>query len=282
MKKNEFIIATYNIQFATIAEKIIANIIAMANDGVEIFCLQEIVHIQNEVFIIDRILKQLGNDWRAAYHVGKENSKLSIGTAILWNIKKLKLKKIEKISLPKLKRFDLHEKLYYKVIGVLGVPLQRRATTCYFIINKIEFRVTCIHIDNVGGPKHRLKQISYLLSELNKKATPGHEIICGDFNTFDLLKTRYEKKLLQRKLGKEFSDASKYVGWTSDIHQIDFTTSIRFFPWLIKTFNVHIRRKLDYIWIKQIEVILCKKLSMPGSDHLPIIAKCRLKDIKTI
>src|SRR5216683_8131689 len=119
--KNEFTVATYNIQFAVNTEKILDNIEQMGKDGVDIFCLQEIINIPNEEFIIDKILKRLGNNWKASYHVGKEISKLSIGTAILWNFDKFNFKHEEKILLPKLKKFDLHEHFYYKVIGVPGV-----------------------------------------------------------------------------------------------------------------------------------------------------------------
>ena len=137
-------------------------------------------------------------------------------------------------------------------------------------------RVTCVHVDNVGGPRHRLKQISYLVSQLTSKEKAKYEIICGDFNTFDLLKTGFEKKLLQKKFDKEFIDASEQVGWTADIHNIDMSSSIKIFYWFIHTFNVHVRRRLDYIWVKNFKVIECKKLEIPGSDHFPIIAKLEL------
>ncbi len=274
-KKKEFTIATYNILFGINQPTIIENIAHMAEDGVSLFCLQEIINVPNEEFIIDKILKRLGTHWQASYHVGEEMSKLSIGTAILWNTKTFNIKHEEKILLPKLDKFDLHEKLYYKVIGVPGVPLQRKALSCYFTVNQTDIRVTCVHVDNVGGPKHRIKQVDYLLSKLKSQDTPMHEIICGDFNTFDLLKTGYEKKLLQNKFGRDFIDASQNIGWTSDIHNIDFKTSIKIFRWFIKTFNVHVKRRLDYIWVKNFSVEECKKLIISGSDHYPIIAKLK-------
>ncbi|SRR6266568_9329555 len=273
--KKEFTIATYNILFGINQPAIIKNIVQMAEDGVSLFCLQEIINVPNEEFIIDKILKRLGTNWKASYHVGREMSKLSIGTAILWNTKIFNFKRQEKILLPKLDKFDLHEKLYYKVIGVPGVPLQRKVLSCYFTVNQTDIRITCVHVDNVGGPSHRMKQIAYLLSNLNSQETPKHEIICGDFNTFDLLKSGYEKKLLQNKFGKDFIDASNNIGWTSDIRNIDFKTSIKIFQWFIKTFNVHVRRRLDYIWVKNFSVEKCKKLLISGSDHYPIIAKLK-------
>jgi len=273
---SNFTIATYNIQFGINTQKIVQNIKKMAEDGAQIFCLEEIINTPDKEFILDIILKKLGHNWKTIYHVGEEASRLSIGTAILWDTTILELTHEEKILLPKLKKFDLHEKLYYRIVGIPGIPLQRRVTVGNFIYKHIPIRITCVHIDNVGGPRHRIKQITYLLAKLNKKGKAQHEIISGDFNTFDLLKTGYEKKLLQKKFGKDFIDASAYVGWTSDIYNIDFQTSIKFFPWFIKAFNIHIRRRLDYIWVKNLKIITCKKITVPGSDHFPIFAKIKI------
>lgn len=274
--RKQFTVATYNIQFAVNSEKIINNIEQLAKEGVNIFCLQEIINIPNEVFIVEKILKRLGSKWKAAYHAGEEVSKLSIGTAILWNSEIFAFKQAEKILLPKIKKFDFHEKLFYKVIGEEAATLQRKALSCYFMVNQTEIRVTCVHVDNIGGPHHRMKQISYLTSKLKEMKTPQSEIICGDFNTFDLLKTSYERKLLQRKFGNDFIDALKGINWTSDIYMHDFPRSNKLIPWLIKTFNIHIRRRLDYIWIKNLKLIETKKIIIPGSDHFPIVAKLEL------
>lgn len=274
-KSDELTIATYNILFANEAEKIIENIAAMAKAGVSIFCLQELVNIPNKAFITDLIVKRLGPQWKAAYHVGSEYSKVSIGTGIIWDATDLTLTKNEKILLPKINNFDFFERLYYKVVGVPAIPLQRKAITCYFLYQGKQLRVTSVHLDNVGGPFHRRKQLSYLLSFLQKKHV-DQEIICGDFNTFDLLKTGYEKRLIKRLMNNEFTDASHAIDWTSDIHNIDFKTSVKIFPWFINTFHIHIRRRLDYIWVKQIRVLSCRKLKVSGSDHLPIIAKLNL------
>jgi len=270
---NELIVATYNILFGNNTKQIIENIKKMADEGVNLFCLQEVINKPNEVFIIDQMLKSLGKNWQAEYHVGTENSKLSIGTAIIWDADKLKLKQTEKILLPKIKKFDINENLFYKIIGHAPFPLQRRAIVCYLSIDQTLVRVTCLHADNVGGPKHRLKQIRYVTSCMQKLRPVDHEIICGDFNTFDLLKTGYEKRLLHKIFGEKFIDASEGLGWTSDIQRLDFRTSMKIFSWFIKTFRVHIRRKLDYIWVKNFEVVSCRKWDLPGSDHLPLIAK---------
>src|SRR5882672_2325158 len=161
-------VATYNIQFGINAEQISKSIETLVTKGAQIICLQELINTPREGFIVDNILKRLGKNWQAAYHVGKEQSRLSIGTGILWNTHAVSLNHIEKILLPKLKRFDLHEHVYYRLIGVPSEVLQRKAITCYFTFEGKELRVTSVHLDNVGGPIHRVKQFSYIMSELNK------------------------------------------------------------------------------------------------------------------
>ncbi len=274
--KNQFTLATYNIQFGFNREEIIENIVQMAKQGIDIICLQEVIHVENKEFIITSILKKLGADWDAKYHVGEERSKEGIGTAILWNSKLFSFRKQEKVLLPKINKFDLHEKFFYYVIGVAAIPLQRRALVCNFTFNQKEIRVSCIHIDNIGGAGHRMKQIAYFKRQLVTMGEIEYEIVCGDFNSFDLLKTGYEKKALQKEIGIEFVDASKDIPWSSDIHNIDFSKSLTSFQWFIKTFNVHIRRRLDYIWVKNFKIVDCKKLPIQGSDHYPLVANLEI------
>lgn len=273
---NQFNIVTYNIEYAAQKGKILENIIQLEKDGVDIFCFQELINTPQEGFFIDTVLQKLGDSWQAVYNVGEMEGRLSLGNAIVWNKKKFFLKSSEKILLPLIKNFDLHEKLWYKTIRVPGVPIQRRAITCLFTLNQTPIRVTSVHVDNVGGPTHRKKQLAFLMTKLRLLETPKQEIICGDFNTFDLLKTGYEKKMIQNEIGEDFVDASNKIAWTSDIAMIDFSTSIKIFPWFIKAFNIHIRRRLDYIWVKNFTIQECKKLEIIGSDHFPIIAKLEI------
>jgi endonuclease/exonuclease/phosphatase family metal-dependent hydrolase len=270
-------VATYNIQFAINLEEIIWTIKRLVEDDVSFICIQEIINRKNEEFIVDILLNRLGKEWSASYNIGPEISKVSIGTAILWNNTKAALKHEEKIFLPKIAKFDFHENFYYELIGVPAVPLQRKVTTCYFSVNHQQIRISSVHLDNVGGPKHRMKQLAYLSDTLQAMPAVDHDIICGDFNTFDLLKTGQERKSLQSILGNEYTDASGNVDWSSDIHMIDFSTSYAIFPWFINTFNVHIRSRLDYIWVRNFNVDDCQKKEQQGSDHFPLVATLTAK-----
>ena len=145
-------------------------------------------------------------------HLGSENSRVSIGTCIIWNTRLLQLHHKEKILLPPIKKLELHEYIFDKLIGGLVIPLQRRVITCYFTYQGVPLRVTSVHADNIGGLTHRIKQIVFLKSRLDREKVK-YEIVCGDFNTFDLLKTGKEKKALQKIFGEEFLDASEKIDW---------------------------------------------------------------------
>ena len=272
--QNELVIATYNIELSLNVKKIVANISDMAKKGVNVFCLQEIRKYPDRQLIIAEILKELGNNWKAAYHINEQTTSFNIGSCILWNTKILHLEKEEKVLLPKLKKMKFHEITFAKLVGGATYPLQRRTITCRFIFQNKHIQITSHHSDHVGGAYHRIKQIDYLMT--NRQPTK-HEIICGDFNTFDLLQTGKEKEMLQQTLGSEFIDASENVGHTDDLYHLNMNRAFPLIKWFIKTFHIHIRRRLDYIWVKHFQVIDCRKVEVGGSDHMPIIARLQIK-----
>ena len=275
-KDNILKIATYNILFSINAQDIITNILTMANKGVMVFCLQEVINTKDKKFIIEEILNNLGKNWKARYHLGNEGSLLDFGTCILWNNQFLKLEKIEKIQLPKINHLAIHEFLFDKLAGHKGIPVQRRVISGLFMYQNNHIAITNVHLDNVGGKRNRLKQLEYLLKILYKNNEVTHQIICGDFNSFDLLKTGVEKQELQRALGKDFKDASKNVSWTADIYNMDLPQKTSLLIPFIKITHLHIKRKLDYIWVKNLQVQDCNIIQLRGSDHHPMIATLKV------
>ena len=266
-------VATYNIEFSQQREVIISNIDTMAKDGIMVFCLQEVAR-RGENFIIDDLLKKLGNTWQAIYHLGNEGFPFGMGTCILWNGKVLHLKKSKEILLPKKTRIAFHEWLFAKIIGGKGIPFQRRSIAACFQFGNYFIRISSIHLDHVGGVNHRQKQLNYFLSMLRDDSAldATYEIICGDFNSFDLLCSGKERQALHENFGEEYQDISQHVNWTADLYAMDMNNALKGIRLFIRTFSIHIRRKLDYIWVKNLKVIECKKLELFGSDHFPVIA----------
>ena len=125
-KTKKIKLATYNIQFSKHPQEIIENIVEMDHMGVSVFCLQEVVMISNEPFIIDRLLKNLGSNWKTIHHLGKEKSELGMGNCIIYNSKVLNLIKAEREILPKSKSLALHEKIFSWIVAGITSTFQRR------------------------------------------------------------------------------------------------------------------------------------------------------------
>lgn len=265
-------IATYNLQFSLDSRQIVHNIHLMAENEIVVFCLQEVLRLPNKTFILDLILKDLGANWKVVYHIGEEKSRLGIGTCILWNNKILQPQKTEKFLLPRKHTIAFHEWMFAKLTGGEITPYPRRAIVGYFHFSNTTVRISNIHLDHTGGLKHRQKQLLYFLDKLKDATGISHEIVCGDFNTFDLLKTGKEISILRKLFGSEFKNASKDVSWTADLNKMEITKEHSLFKAFIKVLNIHIRQKLDYIWVKDFHVINCWKVEVLGSDHFPVIA----------
>lgn len=273
MKGTEkLIVVTYNVQFSYHYEAIKNNILNMASMGVSLFCLQEVVHSQGKISIIDILLKKLGSDWKAICNLGAEKSILGMGNCILWNTKALELEGEQEEFLPKHSLLGIHEKIFSWIAGGITVPFQRRVIIGYFKLNNAKrVRITNVHLDQNGGLKNRERQLKYLMNILQKNKF-YHEIICGDFNSFDLLKNGREMAMHKKVIDKDFIDISKDAGWTADLNDINLTKGSKFLEVLIKKLHIHIRRKLDYFWVKNVSCSKCEKLLLGGSDHKPLIA----------
>lgn len=265
------IIATYNTHFCQEPKQLIKNICQMADSkGVVVFCLQEVVRYPNQEFFITSLLKQLDKNWSAICHVGEDESWQGMGNCIIWNEEKLHIQKTEKILLPIHQGMALHESVFSTLIAGESVIFQRRAIIGTFKFHQQCIQIANVHLDHIGGPTQRKKQLLYLLDEL--KSEIHDRIICGDFNTFDLRHTSKESKLLQAIFGREYEDVSKESGWTADINRVNFDHAFPLFKMFIKQLRIHIQRKLDYVWVKGLKKVSLEKLDLPGSDHLPMIA----------
>jgi endonuclease/exonuclease/phosphatase family metal-dependent hydrolase len=262
-------VATYNLECSRNAEKLTDSIVFMANSGVTVFCLQEVSKPQNKEYIIDRFLERLGENWQACEHLGNDNNGTSMsGNAIIWDSRRLGLDKVHKVSLPKLQRLAPHEWLFDRIVGGAGQVSQRRAVSARFSFQDRQLCVSSLHLDHVGGISQRKKQLRYFLDAgENCQAS----VICGDFNTLDLRKTGDEAKAIQGIMGRAYIDAAKSIPWTADIARMDMPNS-RLTKYILRKLNFHVARKLDYIWVKGLDIVACEKINVEGSDHLPVVA----------
>jgi len=263
-------LATYNIQFSQHPEKVINNILKMVTDGVSVICLQEVV-LYKEKNIIQDLLHKLGSSWKAECNLGKEENVLSMGNCILWNEDAVSAESKHLKLLPYSGKLHIHEKVFSLLTGGIISPFRRRIIFIEFSMGKTNFCITNIHLDHNGGEPNRLKQLSYVKKLIKDFSTSEKEIICGDFNCFDLLKSGKENKSYQKLLGIQYTEATKKIGWTGDLYDIDTSMGTKFFGKIVRLLNIHIQRKLDFIWLKNIKSKDCHKLDLEGSDHKPVI-----------
>lgn len=269
---SSFSVATYNIEYSRRPQLLIKTIVQMIQNGVNVFCFQEILRLPENEFIADVLLKELGNHWKLEYFVGDEGNYLDVGVGILWNESILKLQKIEKINLPKIKKYPLLDRLVLRSVGFIDTPLQNRAIVGTFSLNDRSLRITSLRLDTVGGTKNRIKQVKYILDFIKDKPKVEYEIICGDFNTIDPFKTGKEIQTMRELFDiYSFTDATKDIVWSADIYNSDFGEKPGLVKKVIKHLNVHVRRKLDYIWSKNLQVINSQKIDSTASDHYPIV-----------
>jgi endonuclease/exonuclease/phosphatase family metal-dependent hydrolase len=101
-------------------------------------------------------------------------------------------------------------------------------------------------------------------------------ILCGDFNSFDFTKSGKELKTFQYILGEDYVDAAEHVGVTADLFNMDIPDNPAM-EGFVKKLHIHIAKKIDYMWVKKITIISCKKLTLRGSDHYPLVGEFSLQ-----
>ncbi|MFZ1721949.1 MAG: hypothetical protein WAU07_05595 [Microgenomates group bacterium] len=268
---NTLTLATYNIQFSQHPEKILKTLKSLVDSGAAILCLQE-VYVQPDRDIVKQILNTLGKSWDALCHLGKNGDVLSMGNCILWNKEKISLISHSFMNLPESKSLAFHEKIFSLLAGGIAIPFKRRIILANFIINNNKFCIANVHLDHNGGTKNRLIQLAFIKNSLEKFSISNKEILCGDFNCFDLSKNGKEDASYKEILGQDYIEATKHIDWTGDLYDIDTTMGNILFGKLIRFLNIHVKRKIDYIWLKNIALSKCDKLNVSGSDHKPIVA----------
>jgi len=199
--------------------------------------------------------------------------KHSVNDFGLMTLSSLKLIDSTPILLPVLPKhlFNL-QAMFFKMI-----PQQGALVTRYKIGKKI-LRVTNLHLDVMGGIKHKKKQMLSICTHLaNTKA--DCDIVCGDFNTIGPIKimrkrVRRQRNLIRDILGSEFKEVF-IPSWTSDIKGT-INPQIPANKLIHKSLNrvgISFRQKLDWIFVRGFTgASAIVRHDLPGSDHYPIFA----------
>lgn len=248
-------LVTYNIFNGKHRDVVIKNILALAKEGVNIFCLQEVRNLGNGESIIDLLLQKLGVNWQAEKLLNDVTRPNDLGLCVIWDSLVVSLKKSDNLLLPKLTKVDLLEKTFRKINKNYHFPVQRSALRLDFECNGKPLRVTNIHLDVSGGKAHKTRQLGHLQSYL--KAIPAYpnEIVCGDFNTlgWGLLAKKYKSKMAEF-FGSDFKNV---------------------FPKQVRTGPLY--QHLDHIFVKGLALVAAEVKRMRGSDHKPVVAEFEIK-----
>ena len=271
-------VATYNVLHSYNPAQIATNIKQMADSGVDVFALQEVLKDEGKEFILDVILKKLGETWKAEYSLIPVYSWRTWGTAILYNSKKIKLLEARKIDMKKMDRLSILNSVLSRVImGGKGKVYPRTFINAKLSFDAHVFYFSSIHPEFFSDTAWRLRELYNFLNKKIKTKEDDAEIIAGDFNTVDLLNTHLERKLIQKVLGNGYTEASAAIPWSVDIMNVSEKFATPMFLLLKKFLFFHVYRKFDYIWIKNLKLVEARSLKLPGSDHLPIIAELEFK-----
>lgn len=262
-------LVTYNIECGLQDEQLRKNIKSFKDQGINVFCLQEVRKLQNEPFIGDKFLRDLGPKWKSEYFLVPEFGGIGLALCIIWNSDILNLAGADKIPLPEFLSLNFWERAFIKaVLGhvqknnwfalfgsqVNPIMLKRGALVCDFDLGSSKLRILTAHLDWAGGLRQRLSQIKYITDYLSTRPKVEREIVCGDFNTLGMFFSFKKRSEQVRKfLPADFYDTLAEPKTTARLFQ-----------------------RLDYIFQKGFKKFDAKVMPVKGSDHKPIIATLEL------
>ncbi len=157
------------------------------------------------------------------------------------------------------------------------IPQQGALVTRYKVGNKI-LRVTNLHLDVLGGTKHKRKQMKHICKHL-AQTKADYDIVCGDFNTIGPIKImrkriRKQRDIIRETLGASFKEVF-VPSWTSDIRETmnPQIPANRLITRGLNKIGISFRQKLDWIFVRGFRTATAiVRHDLVGSDHYPIIA----------
>lgn len=185
------------------------------------------------------------------------------------------LEKIDEIPvlLPQLPKRLLNPQSYF-----LKTMPQHGALISRYAMGRKILRVTNVHLDVMGGTRHKRKQMRIILDYLALQRA-NYDVICGDFNTIGPIKIMRRRMLKQKNaihqlLGKSYEEVSVPT-WTSDVTQTmsPLIPARRFINKAFKLAHISFRQKLDWIFVRGFKKTTADaRHDLAGSDHYPIFA----------
>lgn len=257
-------VATYNIQHGSRLDLLGQTLNTMREDGVSLFCLQEVWEEQ----IGEGLRNRLPEGWKGAYYPAELND---TGVALLWNSQELEMLKLDRGPLPYLEKRHILERRF----SSFRQALHRGVITGIFKFGDRNFRATSVHLDWQGGMNHRLRQIKHIKEFLASLDPIDHEVIAGDFNTVLFSgNTRAKRESIRSTLGNEFEEILPAVLSTYNMQSLHYSRDrTLFIKRILLKLGISIPQRLDYIFIKGFKLHKAQVEKLDGSDHFPITAE---------
>ena len=254
-------LATYNILHGYHQNLILKNIKLLIEKGVDIICLQE-TDAPFETPLNNLLSSLRPSNWKVKYsHCG-----IAGNLAIVWNSSHVEMQNMETILLPTI------APVFIQKLKGHTIRLQRTVLTGTFLVKGETIRISNAHLAWEGGVAHRLNQVTYLKDAL-KKTSVDKDIIAGDFNTFAPSILRRDQQQKVEKILSEYTNTLPELKWSCDISYTAPQDGWDFIAKLCRYIGLKIQSRLDYIFVKNLQIISSEMLDLPGSDHRPIVVK---------
>ena len=242
----------------------------------DIFCFQEFP--ENDE-LQRPFLQFFGDKYESFKSLSWKLSERTFGLATFYDSTKFSLRKTKTIHLPKV-NLRFHERLFCSSLigGKTPIYFDRTALITVFDYKGANLTVVNTHLAWEGGLNHQIDQLSYILEELKKlKLFNGVIILCGDFNVIS-----------DSNNGKLFIDVVKHNGLEDLSNNIyyscDFAspyswpedkvrpvkTFLKFLMKLANKLGFEVKKKIDYVFGKNLREYSSTMISIEGSDHYPI------------
>lgn len=276
-------VVTYNIQHARQLENI-STILKKVGEDTDIICLQEVNHFEDKTKIKEEINKALSR-YKNIYYNNVPSFGKYVGFATFWDASKLELIDSHYMLLPE---FNESSPIHHKLLMSTKDSRRGALITTFALKDDKKLRVINLHLDWRGKYTHRLNQIKCIKDFTSSLEKVDFEIVCGDFNTIGPIwslnkgKSKGRQDAVQSILGLEYNSTVPDETWTHDgLASVEPQLRFAALKKLLAKIGMHYYQKLDYIFVRDFEVIESEVMLAEGSDHYPVVAKLEFKKSKT-
>lgn len=203
--------------------------------------------------------------------------KRKFGLATFYNKEEFKLLNLEILHLPT-PTWTFWEKMFMFSLGEgFSGPYDRTALLTVLEHNGISLTVVNTHLGWEGGLNNQIRQIDYILKNLDQSNIRNNIILCGDFNVNAQSKTSqpFFEKLEQADLNDLTDDISYSVNLSSPFSSPEdkmkiVKSSLKIIVKVLGYFGINTKQKIDYIFTKDLKKAFSEVYEIEGSDHYPI------------